>query len=119
MAVEFRPTERFAMSASLCSLQGAAVEERDNIKNASFYVGMGLGFGLATKQVFEGCTVDPEGNILEELNTDKYFVAELTPRAGVELFRHFRVGIQLRIPTDGEVAVGPTISVTFGGGKKE
>jgi hypothetical protein len=30
---------------------------------------MGLGFGLATKQVFEGCTVDPEGNILEELNT--------------------------------------------------
>ena len=88
-------------------------------KNASFYVGIGLGFGLATKQVFEGCTVDPEGNILEELNTDKYFVAALTPRVGVELFRHFRVGIQLRIPTDGEVTVGPTISVTFGGGKKE
>ena len=88
-------------------------------KNASFYVGMGLGFGLATKQVFEGCTVDPEGNILEELNTDKYFVAALTPRAGVELFRHFRVGIQLRIPTDGEVTVGPTISLTFGGGKKD
>ena len=88
-------------------------------KNASFYVGMGLGFGLGTKQVFEGCTVDPEGNIHEELNTDKYFVAALTPRAGVELFRHFRVGIQLRIPTDGEVTVGPTISVTFGGGKKE
>ena len=88
-------------------------------KNASFYVGMGLGFGLGTKQVFEGCTVDPEGNIHEELNTDKYFVAALTPRAGVELFRHFRVGIQLRIPTDGEVTVGPTISLTFGGGKKE
>ena len=88
-------------------------------KNASFYVGMGLGFGLGTKQVFEGCTVDPEGNIHEELNTDKYFVAALTPRAGVELFRHFRVGIQLRIPTDGEVTVGPTISVTFGGVKKE
>ena len=49
----------------------------------SFYVGMGLGFGLATKQVFEGCTVE------------------------------------LRIPTDGEVTVDPTISVTFGGGKKE
>ena len=88
-------------------------------KNASFYVGMGLGFGLGTKQVFEGCTVDPEGNIHEELNTDKYFVAALTPRAGVELFRHFRVGIQLRIPTDGEVTVGPTISLTFGGGKKD
>ena len=88
-------------------------------KNASFYVGMGLGFGLATKQIFEGCTVDPEGNILEELNIDKYFVAALTPRAGVELFRHFRVGIQLRIPTDGEVTVGPTISLTFGGGKKD
>ena len=55
----------------------------------------------------------------EELNIDKYFVAALTPRVGVELFRHFRVGIQLRIPTDGEVTVGPTISVTFGGGKKE
>lgn len=88
-------------------------------KNASFYVGTGLGFGLGTKQVFEGCTVDPEGNIHEELNTDKYFVAALTPRAGVELFRHFRVGIQLRIPTDGEVTVGPTISLTFGGGKKD
>ena len=88
-------------------------------KNASFYVGTGLGFGLGTKQVFEGCTVDPEGNILEELNTDKYFLAALTPRAGVELFRHFRVGIQLRIPTDGEVTVGPTISFTFGGGKKD
>jgi opacity protein-like surface antigen len=50
-------------------------------KNVSFYVGMGLGFGLATKQVFEGCTVE------------------------------------LRIPTDGEVTVGPTISITFGGRK--
>ena len=88
-------------------------------KNASFYVGMGLGFGLGTKQVFEGCTVDPDGNIHEELNTDRYFVAALTPRAGVELFRHFRVGIQLRIPTDGEVTIGPTISLTFGGGKKD
>ena len=87
-------------------------------KNASFYVGMGLGFGLGTKQVFEGCTVDHEGNVLEEFNTDKYFVAALTPRAGVELLRHFRVGMQLRIPTDGEVTVGPTISITFGGGKK-
>ena len=87
--------------------------------NASFYVGMGLGFGLAIKQVFEGCTVDPEGNILEELNTDKYFVAALTPRAGLELFRHFRFGMQLRIPTDGEVTVGPTMSLTFGGGKKK
>lgn len=69
--------------------------------------------------MFEGCTVDPEGKILEELNTQKYFVAALTPRAGVELFRHFRIGMQLRIPTDGEVTFGPTISITFGGGKKD
>jgi hypothetical protein len=27
--------------------------------------------------------------------------------------------MQLRIPTDGEVTVGPTISITFGGGKKD
>lgn len=87
-------------------------------KNASFYVGIGLGFGLGTKQIFEGCTVDPEGNVLEEFNTDKYFVAALTPRAGVELFRHFRIGMHLRIPTDGEVTVGPSMSVTLGGGKK-
>ena len=88
-------------------------------KNASFYVGMGLGMGLGTRKVFEGCTVDPEGKILEELNTQKYFVAALTPRAGVELFRHFRIGMQLRIPTDGEVTVGPTISFTLGGGQKD
>lgn len=88
-------------------------------KNASFYAGMGLGFGLCTRQVFEGCTVDSEGNILEELNTHKYLVAALTPRVGVELFRHFRIGIQLRIPTDGEVTAGPTICITFGGGKKD
>ena len=62
---------------------------------------------------------DYKGHILEELNTDKYFAAALTPRVGVELFRHFRAGIQLCIPTDGEVTVGPTISVTFGGRKKE
>lgn len=88
-------------------------------KNASFYVGMGLGMGLGTRSVYEGCTVDPEGNILEELDTHKYFVAALTPRVGVELFRHFRIGLWLRIPTDGEVTVGPSISVTLGGGKKD
>lgn len=75
----------------------------------SFYFGMRLGFGLATKHVFEGCTVDPEGNILEELNTKG--------RSGIVLT--FQGGIQLRIPTDGEVTVGPTISVTFCSGKKE
>ena len=79
---------------------------------------MGLGFGLGTKQIFEGCTVDPEGNVFEEFNTDKYFAAALTPRAGVELFRHFRIGMYLRIPTDSEVTVGPSMSVTLGGGKK-
>lgn len=88
-------------------------------KNASFFVGMGLGMGLGTRDVFEGCTVDPEGNIFEESYTRKYFVAALTPRAGVELFRHFRIGMQVRIPTDGEVTIGPIISVTFGGGKKD
>lgn len=87
-------------------------------KNASFYAGIGLGFGLGTRQVFEGCTVDTEGNILEELDTHNYFVAALTPRVGIELFRHFRIGMLLRIPTDGEVTVGPSISLTLGGGKK-
>ena len=88
-------------------------------KNASFYVGMGFGMGLGTRQVFEGYTVDSDGKILEKLNTHKYFVVALTPRAGVELLRHFRIGMQLRIPTDGEVTVGPTISFTLGGGKKD
>lgn len=54
-----------------------------------------------------------------DLPQNRSLKAALTPRVGVELFRHFRVGIQPRIPTDGEVTVGPTISVTFGGGKKE
>ena len=88
-------------------------------KNASFYAGMGLGFGLGTRQVFEGCTVDGNGNILEELDTHKYFVAALTPRVGIELFRHFRIGLHVRIPTDGEVTVGPSISLTLGGGKND
>ena len=88
-------------------------------KNVSYYAGAGIGFGLGTRKVFEGCTVGPEGNILEESDTQHFFVAALTPRAGVELFRHFRVGLQLRIPTDGKVTAGPSVSVTFGGGRKD
>lgn len=88
-------------------------------KNVSYYAGAGIGFGLGTRQVFEGCTVGPEGNILEESATQHFFVAALTPRAGVELFRHFRVGLQLRIPTDGKVTAGPSVSITFGGGRKD
>ena len=65
-------------------------------------------FKNTTDVVLKVYEKDYKGHILEELNTDKYFVAALTPRVGVELFRHFRVG-----------TVGPTISVTFGGGKKE
>lgn len=88
-------------------------------KNASFYAGLGIGSGLGTREVFEGCTVDADGNIFEELKTEKYFVAALTPRIGVELFRHLRIGMHVRIPTDGEVTVGPSVSLTFGGGRKD
>lgn len=77
------------------------------------------GSGLGTREVFEGCTVDADGNIFEELKTEKYFVAALTPRIGVELFRHLRIGMHVRIPTDGEVTVGPSVSLTFGGGRKD
>lgn len=40
-------------------------------KNASFYAGLGIGSGLGTREVFEGCTVDADGNIFEELKTEK------------------------------------------------
>ena len=43
----------------------------------------------------------------------------VAPRFGVELFRHFRIGIQVRIPTDGEVTVEPSMSLAIGGGKKD
>lgn len=98
-----------------------------------------LNFSMALRYNFDTPLVDVGGEFTmgttphdrydpQELEKGKplkrsYFmlspVAALTPRAGVELFRHFRAGMQLRIPTDGEVTVGPTISLAFGGGKKD
>ena len=88
-------------------------------RNASFYVGLGVGAGLGTRNVFLNCAIGPDGEISEEWDLKRYFVAALTPRFGVELFRHFRIGIQVRIPTDGEVTVGPSMSLAIGGGKKD
>lgn len=88
-------------------------------RNFSFYLGCGLGAGLGILETFESCYTTENGDIIENWDENKHFAAALTPRMGVEAFRHFRVGLLLRIPTSGEVTFGPTISYTFGGGKKK
>ena len=49
LAVEFRPTKKFAMSVSLCSLQGAAMEgiyNRDDLDRPIDMSGMNVSFDL-------------------------------------------------------------------------
>lgn len=87
-------------------------------KNVSYYLGLGIGAGVGITNYFESCHTGPEDVIVEEWKRDRHFVASLTPRVGVELFRHVRVGLLARVPTDGDVTIGPSISVVLGGGKR-
>ena len=53
-AVEFRPTKKFAMSVSLCSLQGVSMEGRLDVEGSSGVdmSGMGVSFDfIANAQV--------------------------------------------------------------------
>ena len=59
-------------------------------KNASFYAGLGIGSGLGTREVFEGCTVDADGNIFEELKTEKLLWAHLEREGRTDYFKLLR-----------------------------
>ena len=66
-------------------------------KNASFFVGSGVG-------------------VSEFLRADKFCVA---PRCGVELWRHLRVTLNYHITHEAYSGFGLTVGVVFGGGNKK
>lgn len=88
-------------------------------RNVSFYIGMGSGAGCGMRYVLEKRYFDSDGELIQEWDSERYFVAALTPRIGIEFFRHFRLGFNVRIPTDGEITSGISMSfLILGGGKK-
>ena len=68
----------------------------------------GLGLGIALNDV-----------VGQRLYPSKHYSLAVSPRIGVELLRHIRVGCQAEITRQGFLAVALTVGVAFGGGKKK
>lgn len=102
-----RESEGWDMSNRTAALSAVADYNFSRGRGVSTFVGMGVGL-LSRYDVIEG-NYGKEGSKV---------LGCITPRAGVELWRHLRLTLEHRFCIDGYSTVGLSVGYVFGGGIK-